>query len=849
AHAQSVVHRYLSLASIRVGAFGEVYVTSWDQAEKANSEQQIQEDIPALGKILLDCYRVLCSFQNKRHGKASRSRRTNASLPKEFTEFPPDIQAIICKSIHRDWKQRYTSVQAFSEDILRYTKNLRLSIRNYGLRELIGKWIRRNKRKFFGLFFLIVLISFFSGYGIWSFYQDRQKQLTELWLQLQEEKKQAFSADTPQSIEKTVHHLLVSLNLCNVMFTLTPQEALVAQEKWALGKNLITLTCAQENYPLAYSVFQDLESLSAIKDSEKKLLRDYIFTEKRKFLTQHLQQLEEWLQKLKSHFREDNLRDEAILELSRLKEPEIAERLLFLLKEGTQYFLQQKNRTSAQEEFYGVIPCILGRMSQPQIPQALWDSLELLYQKISVLPETKRPSSEIHYMVLLTQSLSYTQAQKFLLPLFLMRYRMGIESIFSRKTEHTYEKLIHLDYLKQLPLKDSESLTYRGTLLLSKNDYAGALADFNEAIRLDPQNKTAYNNLGLDQFHSKDFEGALSVFHKLLELDPKDSVLYQNRGNIFYEMGNWAAAIEDWNQMIQLSPEDPKGYSNRGNARRKSGDLAGALDDYTHAITLNPRLPEIYANRGIVKKERGDLTGAMSDYNQAISLQTQEATIFMNRGILKLEMNDLEGALLDFSQAIRLNPTESLFYYHRGLAKKQQGQKKQALEDFSQSIKLNPDYRHSYFLRGEMNLEEGDLNEASKDFERLIQMDPSYASAYLKRGLLYSFKKRYKESIEDYTKAIQLDPKMTEAYHNRAISLITGKQFEEAMNDLNQALQINPNNSVSYFTRGQLNSILKDFVRAKSDFQEYLEQTKDLQDGQTRNHRRWIEQQFPELKK
>lgn len=848
AHAQNISHGNLQLTSIQVGAFGEVYVTSWGKAQKGNDERPVQEDIPALGRILQACYATLIACQQKQTGKAS-SRRSKNSFPKEFSEFPPDIQAIIRKATHRDWRQRYISVQSLAEDLTRYTKNLRLSIRQYSFRELLGKWIRRHRRQCFGFFLFVFLFITLASYATWSFYQDRQRQFTRLWLQIQEEKKQALLHQNSSLNEKTVHHLLKGLNLCNVAFSFYPQDPQIEKEKWELGKKLITLTCAQENYSLAYSVIQDLDSLSSIEENEKKPLREYITTAKRKLLTQHLQQLDDWIKRLKSNFRENNLREEAILEISRFKEPEVAERLLTLLQEGTQYFIQEKKRTSAQEEFYGVIPCILGRMSHPEIPQALWDALQALYRILTSIPEEKRPSSETHYMVLLAQALTQTQEKKFILPLFLLRYRMGEDGVFAQKIKRACDKFIDLDYLKQLQMNTTEELSQRGTLLLSKNDYLGAIADFSEAIRLNPNNTFAYNSLAVAKHYAKDFDGALATFQRLLEIDPQDITAYQNRGNVYFELKQWDKAISDWTQMIRLAPNDPKGYTNRGNAKRKIKDFAGALEDYNQSLALDSKLPEVYMNRGIVKKEMGDFDGAMADYNQALSFHTHEAIIVFNRGVLKLDLKDPVGAEIDFSQAIRLNASEPLFYYHRGLAKKRQGQKKQALDDLNVAQKLNPDYPYSYFLRGEIKMEEGDLNEALKNFEKMTLLDPQHAKAYLNLGLVKSYKQQFKEAIKDYTQAIQLDPQLVDAYHNRAVCLINERQFDRALDDLNQALKLQPENTLSYFTRGQLYVLVNDHSNAKKDFQEYVQHTSSLQDRQTRSNYQWIEKFFPELVK
>ena len=61
------------------------------------------------------------------------------------------------------------------------------------------------------------------------------------------------------------------------------------------------------------------------------------------------------------------------------------------------------------------------------------------------------------------------------------------------------------------------------------NDYKGAIADYNKAIKLNPRD-TAYYNRGCAKFDLKDYNGALEDFTKAIELDPTFANAYYNRG-------------------------------------------------------------------------------------------------------------------------------------------------------------------------------------------------------------------------------------------------------------------------------------------------------------------------------
>ena len=59
-----------------------------------------------------------------------------------------------------------------------------------------------------------------------------------------------------------------------------------------------------------------------------------------------------------------------------------------------------------------------------------------------------------------------------------------------------------------------------------KKDYDKAIADYDEAIRLDPNCQTAYYNRGIVWEKKKDFNKAISDYNEAIRLDPKYSRAY-----------------------------------------------------------------------------------------------------------------------------------------------------------------------------------------------------------------------------------------------------------------------------------------------------------------------------------
>jgi tetratricopeptide (TPR) repeat protein len=207
-----------------------------------------------------------------------------------------------------------------------------------------------------------------------------------------------------------------------------------------------------------------------------------------------------------------------------------------------------------------------------------------------------------------------------------------------------------------------------------KNDFRGALADYDRAISLAPKFANAYYNRGLLKYQKlNDLQGALADFNQAISLNPKSALAYNNRGNLKDDLNDTPGALFDYNQAISLNPKYVEAYYNRGILKKdKLNDPQGALADYNLAISLNPKFALAYNNRGLLKAVKlNDPQGALADYNQAISLNPKDVIAYYNRGVLNYpRLNDPQGALADYNQAISLNPKFAEAYYNRGLLKK-----------------------------------------------------------------------------------------------------------------------------------------------------------------------------------
>jgi tetratricopeptide (TPR) repeat protein len=240
------------------------------------------------------------------------------------------------------------------------------------------------------------------------------------------------------------------------------------------------------------------------------------------------------------------------------------------------------------------------------------------------------------------------------------------------------------------------------TMLRQQDDPAARIASMDVLVQRYPDQSLAWQSRGLVYAELGNAVQSVADFTEAIRLNPGNADLYNNRGGARADLGlgNMREAIADFDESIRLNPFNFEVYFNRGIAKGNLGDMRGAITDYDEAIRLNPEYAAAYNNRGATKRVLGDLETAIVDFNEAIRLNPEYAAAYNNRGVTKQDLGDLDGAIVDFDAAIYRDPKYAKAYHNRGNAKRVLGDLEAAIMDFDEAIRLNPASVFDYFNRG-----------------------------------------------------------------------------------------------------------------------------------------------------
>lgn len=264
----------------------------------------------------------------------------------------------------------------------------------------------------------------------------------------------------------------------------------------------------------------------------------------------------------------------------------------------------------------------------------------------------------------------------------------------------------------------------RGIEWGKKREYDRALADYDEAIRLDPRS-AAYRNSRANVWRLKgDDAKALADYDEAVRLDPSYASALQNRGNFRLLRGEYDLAVADLTEAIRLDPADAMARDNRGSAWRAKGELDRALADFSEAIRLDPGFAQARHNRALVWADRRVLDAALADLDEAVRLDPADPTLYHHRGLVRADRREFDRAIADLTEAIRLDPRSPLPFTDRGAFFAETGDLMRAVDDQTDAIRLDPKLATAYHRRGVVRGRMGQFAQAMADLGEAVHLRP-----------------------------------------------------------------------------------------------------------------------------
>lgn len=147
-----------------------------------------------------------------------------------------------------------------------------------------------------------------------------------------------------------------------------------------------------------------------------------------------------------------------------------------------------------------------------------------------------------------------------------------------------------------------------------------AIKRYDKAFELGYRSAELYfRRASIKQYELHDYEGALEDYAEGFKLDPNCYWAYSRRSNLYLKLKNREAAWADEKKAIELQPEDSYfRIIGRAQTSYEQGDFDQVIADCDFLIRERRRQSVPYYLRGMVRRERGDFEGALEDFQRTL---------------------------------------------------------------------------------------------------------------------------------------------------------------------------------------------------------------------------------------
>lgn len=241
---------------------------------------------------------------------------------------------------------------------------------------------------------------------------------------------------------------------------------------------------------------------------------------------------------------------------------------------------------------------------------------------------------------------------------------------------------------------DAEGFSRRGAASASIRQFDAAIADFDRAIALVPNQARYLRQRAAARLANRQPLLAAADLDKALTIDPSDVDARQMRAA-------WRLAAHDPNgareDLGALDKELPPSSGQRLQlaAMADGAELPElALVNYDAWLKAHPQdaeRPTALNMRCWVRAELNrELNRALDDCNAALRARPSSAAYLDSRALVRLRQGDLARALADYDAALRLQPRNAWTLYMRGVVKRRSGDASGAEADRRAALALAP---------------------------------------------------------------------------------------------------------------------------------------------------------------
>jgi tetratricopeptide (TPR) repeat protein len=198
-------------------------------------------------------------------------------------------------------------------------------------------------------------------------------------------------------------------------------------------------------------------------------------------------------------------------------------------------------------------------------------------------------------------------------------------------------------------------MLYAARIVIRDRDWNNEIVLYTRTLKLEPS-PAIYINLGSALEEQGRVDEAMAQYSEALRLQPSHPQAHNVLGLALAGQGRLDEAMAQYSEALRIKPDFAAAHYNLGRALQRQGRINEAMAQYSEALRLQPSHPQAHNVLGLALAGQGRLDEAMAQYSEALRIKPDFAAAHYNLGRALERQGRINEAIVQYSEALRFDP-------------------------------------------------------------------------------------------------------------------------------------------------------------------------------------------------